>query len=202
MSGTSRCDVLRAGATLAAGLAGASIPSPATAAPSLAVPHGDRWAHDYTFGHTILFMEEYHRGTMEILGCQSGELDQIGELTSRATHVIRNGGTVWKSMDSGHMPHFEQQETRRGNPRILKEHNRDFERLKRVEMVFTNLCNKDFLAARERSVYIVCVTVNYHDNEFRPQGFTADDGLHSNPDGLMLRDVSNEILHSHVPYYQ
>ena len=37
-----------------------------------------------TFGHTMLFMEEYHQATMEILGRLSGELDQVGELSSRA----------------------------------------------------------------------------------------------------------------------
>lgn len=49
-------------------------------------------------------------------------------------------------------------------------------------------------------MYVVCVASNYQDNEFRPAGFT--DLSHSNPDGLMLKDVSNAILHSHVPYTQ
>ena len=210
MSDTNRRDLLGAGATLIAGLAGQSVLGPTTtaAAPQHPAPrgparaHADRWQHEYTFGHTELFMEEYHRGTMEILACQAGELEQIGELTSRAARVIQQGRTVWTSMNSGHMPYYEQQETRRGNPAILKEHEREFERLKKGDMVFTNFCNKDVLAARERGVYVVCVTINYHDNEFRPRGFTADDGFHSNRDSLMLRDVSNEILHSHVPYTQ
>ena len=202
MSTTSRRNVLHAGATFVAGMTGQSVLSPTASAATRAAASGDKWEHEYTFGHTVLFMEEYHQGTMEILSRQSGELDQIGELTSRAASVIKNGGTVWTSMNSGHMPHYEQQESRRGSPRILREHDRDFGRLAKGDMVFTNHCNKDVLAARERGVYVVCITVNYHDNEFRPRGFTADDGFHSNRDGLMLRDVSNEILHSHVPYYQ
>ena len=76
----------------------------------------------HTFGHGPLFMEEYHQGTMEILGRLSGELDQVGDLTSRAVRIIRNGGTVWTSMDDGHMPMAEQSQTRRGNPGILKNH--------------------------------------------------------------------------------
>jgi uncharacterized phosphosugar-binding protein len=202
MSKSSRRDILRGGATFAAGIAGQSVLSPTTTVASPPSQQPSKWEHEYTFGHTVLFMEEYHQGTLEILGRQSGELEKIGELTSRAARLIKNGGTVWTSMDLGHMPHYEQKENRRGSPGILKEHGRNFDGLKRGDMVFTNHCNKDVLAARERGVYVVCVTVNYHDNEFRPRGFTVVDELHNNLDGLMLDNVSNEILHSHVPYYQ
>ncbi len=154
-----------------------------------------------TFGHTVLFMEEYHRATMEILGRLSGELDQVGDLSSRAATVIKQGGTVWTSMDDGHMPMEEQKQTRRGNPRILRNHPglkaASFEQLQKGDMVFTNQCNRAVQRARDRGVYVVAVTVNYVDNEFRPAGFT-----NPNEDNLMLKDVSNEILHSHVPYYQ
>ena len=155
----------------------------------------------HSFGHGPLFMEEYHQGTMEILGRLSGELDQVGDLTSRAARVIRNGGTVWTSMDDGHMPVAEQSQARRGNPGILKNHKgldfKTFEKLQSGDMVFTNQCNRAVLRARDRGVYVVAVTVNYIDNEFRPAGFT-----NPNEDNLMLKDVSNEVLHSHVPYYQ
>ena len=202
MSKTSRREILHTGATFVAGIAGHSVTVPTVAVATPGPQPVSKWDHEYTFGHTILFMEEYHQGTMEILGRQSGELDQIGELTSRAASVIKNGGTVWTSMDLGHIPHYEQKDTRRGSPRILKGHGRNFHGLKKGDMVFTNHCNKQVLAARERGVYVVCVTINYHDNEFRPSGFTVVDELHNNLDGLMLGDVSNEILHSHVPYYQ
>ena len=155
----------------------------------------------HSFGHGPLLMEEYHQGTMEILGRLSGELDQVGDLTSRAARVIRNGGTVWTSMDDGHMPVAEQSQARRGNPGILKNHKgldfKTFEKLQSGDMVFTNQCNRAVLRARDRGVYVVAVTVNYIDNEFRPAGFT-----NPNEDNLMLKDVSNEVLHSHVPYYQ
>ena len=165
-----------------------------------------QWEREYTFGHTKLFMEEYYQGTLDILGAQSGELDQIGDLTSRAAKLIKAGGTVWASMDLGHMPHYELKEERRGNPGIMKSHatnlraERDFDHLKKGDIVFTHRANKGALAARERGVYVVCVTSNYWHNEFRPAGYGADD--HWNPDGLMLGDVANEILHSHVPYEQ
>ena len=59
------------------------------------------WQQEYTFGHTVLFMEEYYQGTLDILGAQSGELEQIGDLTSRAASLVRKGGTVWTSMNLG-----------------------------------------------------------------------------------------------------
>ena len=145
------------------------------------------------------YMIDYHQGTLEILAKLKGELDQIGALTSRAAAVIGRGGTVWTSMDSGHMPIAEQAQDRRGSPGLLVDHS-DFDPMQKGDMVFTQRCDRNVLAARERGVYVVCVTTNYQDNEFRPAGFT--DISHSNPDGLMLKDVSNEILHSHVPYQQ
>jgi hypothetical protein len=147
----------------------------------------------------MTFMADYHQGTLQILEGIKGELDQTGDLTSRAADVIRQGGTVWTSMDSGHMPHAEQVETRRGSPGLLKDHT-DFSVLKKGDLVFTHRCERAVLEARERGVYVVCITTNYQDNEFRPAGFT--DISHSNPDGLMLKDVANEILHSHAPYQQ
>ena len=194
-----RREMLRAGATMMAAAAGAAVSTPRAATAARPSTPPSRWDNEYNFGHTILFMDEYHQATMEILGSQGGELDQIGELTSRAASVIRAGGTAWTSMSTGHMPNEEQKETRRGSPRIMKDH-RQFGPLKKGDMVFTNFCNREVRAVRDRGVYVVCVTTNYQNNEFRPVGFT--DSTHDNPDGLMLKDVSNEILHSHIPYYQ
>ena len=147
----------------------------------------------------MTYMAQYHKGTMKILNALAGELEQIGSLTSRAAGVIRDGGRVWTSMYSGHLPRFETHEERRGNPGLIKQHE-GFGVLEKGDMVFTNFCRRDVLEARKRGVYVVCVTTPYWDNEFRPAGFT--DISHGNPDGLMLKDVSNEILHTHMPYQQ
>jgi uncharacterized phosphosugar-binding protein len=147
---------------------------------------------------------------MEILGCLSGELDHIGELSSRAVSVIKNGGTVWNSANIGHMPTVEQSEERRGNPKVMKTHTARsdkqnkgempeaaFEDLKKGDMIFTNYCNRSLQAARDRGVYVVSIPVNYINNEFWPEGYVLP-----NEDNLMLRDVSSEILHSYIPYEQ
>jgi len=198
MSKTSRRQMLRSSAAIGAGIATGAIFNSGSVKADCQEENACKWEKEYNFGHTILFMDEYYQGTMEILGRLSGEIEHVGELSSRASNVIKNGGTVWTSMNIGHMPQHEQKETRRGSPGIMKDHAEpEFEKFKKGDMVFTNYCSKAVLAARERGVYVVSVTVNYIDNEFRPAGFT-----NPNEDGLMLKDVSNEILHSHVPYYQ
>jgi len=207
MSNTSRRNMLKAGAALGASIASGGMLNAKVsdaACPRQSCGNGSgqtsRWDHEYTWGHKKLFMEEYHDGTMEMLGCLSGEIGQVGDITDRAASVIRNDGTVWQSMAIGHMPGSEQGEKRRGNAGIIKDHQTSeegYELLKKGDMLLTGHCNKNVLAARERGVYVVNVTVNYINNEFRPEGFS-----HPNGDNLMLKDVSNEILHSHVPYNQ
>lgn len=199
MAQTTRRDVLHAGVALLSGAASGSISAPRTARAGGGMAHVEHFDTECNFGHTILFMDEYYRGTLEILGRLHGEVEHTEELSARAASVIRSGRTVWTSMDSGHMPYYEHQASRRGNPGLLKNH-REFDRLQKGDMVFTNHCDRSVLQARERGVYVVCVAVNYQDNEFRPAGFT--DTTHSNPDGLMLKDVSHEVLHTHVPYQQ
>ena len=147
----------------------------------------------------MTYMSQYHQGTMQILKDISGELEQIAALGARAAAVIARGGTVWTSMNSGHMPFYEHDEERRGNPGLFRS-SKEFPAMKEGDLAITNFCYREVLEARERGVYVVCVTTPYWDNEFRPAGFT--DISHGNPDGLMLKDVSSEILHTHMPYQQ
>ena len=210
MKTTSRRSLLRAGAVLGAGIAsGSSFPAAASGAGCTgSLERG--WDREYTFGHTILFMDEYHRGTMEILGSLSGEIDHIGELSDRAVAVIKSGGTVWNSANIGHMPATEQSGKRRGNPGVMKTHPKmsdrrnqaemgeaDFSDLKKGDMIITCYCNRSLKETRDRGVYVVSVPVNYVNNEFWPEGYVLP-----NEDNLMLRDVSHEILHSYIPYEQ
>ena len=196
MTEAPRRDVLRVGGTVLAGVASGLPVAPRTAHGARAEisAHRDKECH---FGHTIPFMDEYLQGTLEILGRLHGEVEHVNELSVRAASVIRNGRTVWTSMNFGHMTPHEHLADRRGNPGILKNHDK-FDRFRKGDLVFTNHCNRSVQQARERGVHVVCVTTNYQDNEFRPAGFTDSSDI--NPDGLMLRDVSDAILHTHVPY--
>jgi len=188
-----RRDLLLGSAAVVGSLATARATAPA------APGSRSKWDHEYDFGHSELFMDQYHEGILEILSKIRGEAELVGELSSRAARVVRNNRTIWTSMNDGHMPHWEQRSDRQGSPGIMKDQ-ASWKPLKAGDMLFTNHCNKQVLAARERGVFVVAVTVSYIDNEFRPAGFT--DESHSNPDGLKLKDVSNVILHSHTPYTQ
>ncbi len=194
MPETTRRDLLQVGTTV---MAGAVLTPAVQAGMEFHSPqvHGSQ----ANFGHTMLFMDEYYEGTLKILGRLRTEIEHVAELSARAADAIQRGRTVWTSMDTGHLPLHEHKANRRGNPGILKNH-QNFEPLQKGDMVFTNDCKRSVLDARQRGVYVVCVTTNYQENEFRPVGFT--DSTHSNPDGLLLKDVSNDILHSHVPYQQ
>jgi hypothetical protein len=210
MKTTNRRSLLRAGAVLGAGIAtGGALPVGVSAA-GCTDARERGWDREYTFGHTILFMDEYHRGTMEILGSLSGEIDHIGALSDRAVSVIKAGGTVWNSANIGHMPATEQDEKRRGNPGVMKTHVKmsdrlnqgempeaDFTDLKKGDMIVTCYCNRSLREARDRGVYVVSVPVNYVNNEFWPEGYVLP-----NEDNLMLGDVSSEILHSYIPFEQ
>ncbi|MBT4483789.1 MAG: hypothetical protein HOC71_08945 [Candidatus Latescibacteria bacterium] len=227
----SRRDLLKSGAVLGAGLAsGQVLKSDVSQAAACCAScssdnsqssgHTTKWDHEYTFGHTKLFMEEYLEGALEILGCQSAEIEQIADIATRAANVIKNGGKVYASTNVGHMPRPEQTSKRRGHPgedlihdhnpsipRVLSGQTKDevdkdevlkgYDHLKKGDMVITNHCNKTVQKVRDDGVYIVAVTANYITNEFRHEGFS-----HPNEDNMMLKDVSNEILHSHVPFDQ
>ena len=209
MQSTTRRTLLKQGALFGAGLATGGIQTRAAEA-GKAKKVSARWEQEYDFGHTILFMDEYYQGTMNILGCLAGEIGHIGELSSRAVSVIRNGGAVWNNANIGHMPAREQAEDRRGNPSVMKTHTlltdkqnqaemreADFSDLNKGDMIITNYCNRSLQQARDRGAYVVCVPVNYVNSEFWPEGY-----VFPNEDNLMLGDVSNEILHSYIPHEQ
>ena len=170
MPNQSRRELLRTGALLGAGIAAGSIPQKSSAKTCAGSVCESKWDDEYDYGHSILFMEEYYRGTMNILGCLSGEIDHIGELSSRAASVIKNGGTVWQSMNIGHMPSKEQNENRRGNPQVIKDYTavgtkknqgemgeQALEGLKKGDMIFTCYCNRSLQEARDRGVYVSVV---------------------------------------------
>ncbi|MCD6307376.1 MAG: hypothetical protein J7M24_00115 [Candidatus Latescibacteria bacterium] len=210
MAGYSRRGMLKAGMLAGAGAAAGGAGADASCGAGPVVGSGGRWDAEYDFGHRILFMDEYLQGTLNILGCLRGEIGHIVELSARAAGVIRSGGTVWSSANIGHMPAREQAEDRRGNPGVIKSHTSrskvrnlaemaeaTFDEVKKGDMIFTCYCNRSLQQARDRGAYVVSVPVNYVNNEFYPEGYVLP-----NEDNLMLGDVSNEVLHSYIPYEQ
>ncbi len=147
------------------------------------------------------FAATYLAGSCGILAGLRDELAQVEELAARAAHVVRAGGTVYASLNFGHLAQVETAPARHGNPGIMKAHggwaSTDFDIVGPGDMVFTNDCARKVRAARDRGGYIVAVTTCYINNEFRAAGLTCP-----NEDDLLLRDVASEVLHSHVPAEQ
>ena len=93
-----------------------SLASARAAAPA-APGSRSKWDHEYDFGHSQLFMDQYHEGILEILSKIRGEAELVGELSSRAARVVQANRTVWTSMNDGHMPHWEQRADPARQPR-------------------------------------------------------------------------------------
>ena len=68
MPKTTRREMLRTGALMGSGIASGAAFNSGTAKAYPGTTPDCKWEKEYTFGHTILFMEEYFQGTMEILG--------------------------------------------------------------------------------------------------------------------------------------
>ena len=151
-------------------------------------------------------MEEYYQGTLDILGAQSGELDQIGDLTSRAAGLVKKGGTVWTSMNLGHMPYYEQKDDRRGSPGIMKTHStslgaeKDFGPDAEGDIVFTTGPTRPCWPPESgRLRGLRHHQLLEHQSSGLPATITR---LTACPDGVDAQGRLNEILHSHVPYEQ
>ncbi len=187
----SRRNLLKTGAALAAGAQ--------TRAVDASVRAGVRYNH----GHTVDFGEQYYSNMLGILeSVRRTEMERIGNISERMAAVLKKGGAVWWQAKAGHMPLYEFREENKGNPRIFRTWLRagsggDYENMKPGDVLVTNYVHHDIAAARDRGVHVVGVPVNYVDNEWAPRGFVTP-----NENGLLLGDVTNEILRSYIPYTQ
>ena len=94
----SRRDLLLGGAVLVGGLAGTE---PISSAPAPSKSRS-KWDHEYTFGHSKLFMDRYHEGILGILAKIAGETELVGELTSTSRRAVAAAEwTGWRPPPSG-----------------------------------------------------------------------------------------------------
>ena len=102
---------------------------------------------------------------------------------------------------AGHMGYYEFEERHKGNPGILRSstvwNGGDYDKMKAGDVLMTNYVTEEVHAARERGVYVIGVPVCYVDNEWAPRGFVGP-----NVNDWLLKDVSNVILQSYIPYEQ
>lgn len=195
MPDISRRSMLVSGAAAATGLA--------AGLPGLPQAHAaSRKSGNDTWGHTIPFGDEYHERMTEIVSnIRANEMALIAELTNRMATALRNGHNVWMQAQAGHMGYIEFNESNKGNPGILRSSTvwggSDYDRMADGDVLMTNYISNEVQAARSRGVYVIGVPVCYVDNEWTPRGYITP-----NDNNWMLRDVSDVILQSYIPWTQ
>ncbi|MFC1651503.1 hypothetical protein ACFL2X_08025, partial [Candidatus Latescibacterota bacterium] len=153
-------------------------------------------------GHTIDFGDQYYLNMKTIMeSIRSNEIELIGDLSSRMAESLKNNGSVWMQAQAGHMGYTEFDEKHKGNPGILRSslvwNGGDYDKMKPGDVLMTNYVTEEVHAARERGVYVIGVPVCYVDNEWAPRGFVSP-----NVNDWLLKDVSDVILQSYIPYEQ
>jgi uncharacterized phosphosugar-binding protein len=194
MKNITRRNILKTGAVLAAGASGIAAGTFAEAS--------SKAGSDHTWGHTVGFGDQYYLNMKAIMEkLRAHEMNLIGELSDRMAESLKNNDTVWMQAQAGHMGYYEFEEKHKGNPGILRSstvwNGGDYDKMKAGDVLMTNYVTEDVHAARERGVYVIGVPVCYVDNEWAPRGFVGP-----NVNDWLLKDVSNVILQSYIPYEQ
>jgi len=162
---------------------------------------GDGGNPEHTWGHTIPFGEQYFREMLRILeNIKATEMPLTGTLADRMASTLHAGGSVWMKASLGHMGPDEFREANKGNPGILRSDSgwdSDYDKMKSGDVLVTNFVNDNVAGARKKGVYVVGVPVCYVDQPSHPRGYAKP-----NANGWFLKDVSDVILKSYVPYTQ
>ncbi len=155
---------------------------------------------EHTFGHTIAFGEEYYQKAVEILRAV-GDDTVLAEVATRAVEALRQGHKVYANISIGHMPSFELDDRREGNPLVFTTpENVGFSpdhlaALGEGDVLLTCQTNEAIREARDRGVYVVAFTTPYRPNSKTPPG-----KLNPNENDLLPEDVASQVVDSHVPW--
>lgn len=155
---------------------------------------------EHTFGHTIAFGEEYYQNAIEILRA-IGDDAALVEVARRAVEALRHGHKVYANISIGHMPIYELDDKREGNPLTFVSPQsgsfipEELEALGEGDVLLTCQTNAAMRQARDRGAYVVSFTTPY-----RPNGKTPPDKLNSNQDNLLPEDVASRVIDSHVSW--
>jgi uncharacterized phosphosugar-binding protein len=155
---------------------------------------------EHTFGHTIAFGEEYYQNAIEILRAIGAD-DALVEVARRAVEALRHGHKVYANISIGHMPTYELDDKREGNPLIFASPQsgsftpEELETLGEGDVLLTCQTNAAMRQARDRGAYVVSFTTPY-----RPNSKTPPDKLNPNEDNLLPEDVASCVIDSHVSW--
>ena len=151
---------------------------------------------EHTWGHTIAFGEEYYQNAVKMLREIHADAAIIAEVAARAVDALRAGHKVYANMAIGHMPPYELDNAREGNPALFESFTPEqFEALREGDVLLTALVNSAVRQARDAGVYVVVFTTAYINNRNTPPG-----QVRPNENDWMPEDVATLVVDSHIPW--
>ena len=153
---------------------------------------------EHTWGHTIDFGEEYYQNSVEMLRHNHADAAAYAAVAARAVEALRAGHKVYANIAVGHMPPYELDSEREGNPALFEPVGPEqFEAMREGDVLLTALVNNAVRQAREAGVYVVVFTTPYLNNRSTPPG-----QVKPNENDLMPEDVATLVVDSHIPWDQ
>ena len=110
---------------------------------------------------------------------------------------IATGGRVFANLTMGHMPTAECSDQRAGNPQLFVFDCSDYGAMRPGDVLLTHAATRAVRDARRRGVRVFAFTCPYVDHSGWPRG-----QIMPSEDGLLLEDVADRVVESHVPWEQ
>ena len=156
---------------------------------------------EHTWGHTIAFGEEYYQNAVAMLREICDEA-AIVEVASRAATALGTGHRVYANAAVGHMPPYELDNEREGNPALFEFTGGaftpdQFEAMQEGDVLITSHINTAVREARDRGVYVAVVTTPYLPHRKTPPG-----QVRPNENDWMPEDVASLVIDSRIPWEQ
>lgn len=158
---------------------------------------------EHNWGHTIPFGEEYYQNAVKLLQDIRTDVQIVAEVSAKATDAIRAGNKVYANVTTGHMPTYELENEREGNPAQFEFTGADsctpeqYAAMQAGDVLLTNSVSEAVRAARDAGVYVVVFTTCYINNHNVPPG-----KVNPNVNDWMPEDVASRVVDSHIPWHQ
>ena len=151
---------------------------------------------EHTWGHIIAFGEEYYQNAVKMLREIHADAHLIAAVASRCAEALRSGHKAYANLSIGHMPPYELDGEREGNPALLEPYTGgQLEAMEEGDVLLTVMVNNSVRQARDRGVYVVVFTTPYINNRNTPP-----DQVKPNENDWMPEDVATLVVDTHIPW--
>ena len=151
---------------------------------------------EHTWGHTIAFGEEYYQNAVKMLREIHADAHLIAAVASRCAEALRSGHKAYANLSIGHMPPYELDGEREGNPAQLESYTGgQVDTMEEGDVLLTVMVNNSVRQARDRGVYVVVFTTPYINNRNTPP-----DVVKPNENDWMPEDVATLVVDTHIPW--